>query len=301
VRLQEPRRETPSDATRDAPIIAQCETLLEQARDQLQAGDEATAEGLLAQLDQTLRAHPELLQAGWLMAERHRAEARLARRTSPDRAIAVDRRADVIEGTRATAFGEPGAATQASPAKIQVELVVHGARRHEIDWDGAPARDAISTLPGEHHLVVRRGTRVAWAGWVSALTSGKIDVWVPDAAACSAEDFEQVALDPTMRVNLPSDVKCGSWLAASLGPRPGTLWLTQCRADRCQPATLFSDALTQPAVPDEQTTQKAFLPAWAAWTLAGAGVVAATSIVLWRVGVFDTARESKVIYDGTNL
>jgi hypothetical protein len=35
--------------------------------------------------------------------------------------------------------------------------------------------------------------------------------------------------------------------------------------------------------------------------LAGVGVAAATSFVLWRAGVFDPARESKVIYDGSNL
>jgi hypothetical protein len=35
--------------------------------------------------------------------------------------------------------------------------------------------------------------------------------------------------------------------------------------------------------------------------LAGVGVAAATSIVLWRAGVFDAAPQSKVIYDGSNL
>ena len=123
VRLEGPRHEMPAEADREAPIAGRCETLLEQARDQLQAGDESSAGALLAELDQTLRAHPELLQAGWLMAERYRAEARLWRSTSPDRATAWGQRADIIEGTRAAAFGET-ATPPTSVAKIRVELVV---------------------------------------------------------------------------------------------------------------------------------------------------------------------------------
>lgn len=300
VRLEGPRHELPTETDRDASIAGRCETLLEQARDQLQAGDESSASALLAELDQTLRAHPELLQAGWLMAERYRAEARLLRSTSPDRAAAWGQRADIIEGTRAPAFGET-ATPPTSAAKIRVELVVHGARRHDIAWDGALSSDDISTLPGEHHLLVLRGDRVAWAGWVSVLAPGKIDVWVPDAPACSVGDFEGVAVDTGMRVSVPPDVKCGSWLAASPGPRPGTLSLARCRADQCESSNLLSGALAQVAAPGEPADKKGFLPAWAAWTLAGAGVVAATSIILWRTGAFDTAPVSKVVYDGTNL
>ena len=299
-RLEEPRREAPSEAPDDANVAGKCETLLEQARDQLQAGDEASAHALLAELDQALRSRPSLLQGGWLMAERYRLEARLARRAAPDRATAFDQRADVLEGTRAAAFGEPQAAT-APAAKIRVEIVVHGARRHEIAWDGTASSDDIATLPGEHHLVVLRGGRVAWAGWVSALAPGKIEVWAPDAAACSTEDFEQVVFDPAAGLKVPAGVKCGAWLAATPGPSPGTLALTRCGAERCQATTLYSGALTQTVASDDQGAKKAAFPAWAAWTIAGAGVVAATSIILWRTGAFDTARESKVIYDGTNL
>jgi hypothetical protein len=300
VRLEAPRHEVPADTAREASIAGRCETLLDQARDQLQAGDEASAGALLAEVDETLRAHPELLQAGWLMAERHRAEARLLRSTSPDRAMDWARRADIIEGTRAAAFGET-ATPSASAAKIRVEIVVHGARRHEIAWDGVLSSDEISTLPGEHHLLVLRGARVAWAGWVSALAPGKIDVWVPDSPACSVEDFERVAVDAGMKVSVPAGVRCGSWLAVSPGPRPGTLALARCQADRCEPSNLLSGALAQAAAPGEPADKKGSFPAWAAWTLAGAGVVAATSIILWRTGAFDTAKEAKVFYDGTNL
>jgi hypothetical protein len=63
----------------------------------------------------------------------------------------------------------------------------------------------------------------------------------------------------------------------------------------------LGDRLAAGPSADERAGTKSGLPAWAAWTLAGVGVAAATSIVLWRTGVFDTSRESKVVYDGGNL
>jgi hypothetical protein len=135
----------------------------------------------------------------------------------------------------------------------------------------------------------------------SALAPGKIDVWVPDAMACSAEDFEGVALEGGARVRVPPGVRCASWAAAAPGDRAGALSIAICRGDRCQPSATVGDAIANGPAADEGARAKSFLPAWAAWTLAGAGVAAATSIVLWRAGAFDTPRESKVIYDGTNL
>ena len=44
------------------------------------------------------------------------------------------------------------------------------------------------------------------------------------------------------------------------------------------------------------------LPAWAMWTLAGVGVAAATSLVLWRTGAFDRAEpEQRVLFQPGNL
>ena len=65
--------------------------------------------------------------------------------------------------------------------------------------------------------------------------------------------------------------------------------------------TLGADHLAAGPAFDERAASKSWLPPWAAWTLAGVGAAAATSIVLWRAGVFDAAPESKVIYDGKNL
>ena len=300
-RMEEPRREATPEGADSAPLANRCEGWLEQARDQLQAGDEEAALGLLAQLEQTLRQHPELLQSSWLMAERYRLQARIARRSAPEQALQFERLAEVTEGTRAPGFGETGGAARMAAAQVHVTLVVRGARRPEIYWDGAPSARDFSTVAGEHHLLVFRGNRIGWAGWVSALTPGSIDVWVPDAPACSAEDFEGVSLEGSARISVPPGVRCASWAVARPGPAAGAVSIALCRGDRCQPSAMLSDPLTVATASDERAASKAWLPPWAAWTLAGVGVAAATSIVLWQAGVFDTAREPKVFYDPSGL
>ncbi|HMJ54816.1 MAG TPA: hypothetical protein VK540_22200 [Polyangiaceae bacterium] len=298
MKLEEPRREPVTEDPGSPALAERCEGWIEQARDQLQAGDDETAQGLLAQLDQTLRQHPELLQAGWLMAERYRLQARIARRSAPEQALRFERLAEVTEGGRAAAFGEAtGAPVRATD--VQIALAVHGARRHEIYWDGAPSGHDFSTAPGEHHLLVFRGARVAWAGWVSALGSGKIDVWVPAALPCSADDLQGV-MSEGARVRVPPGVRCASWAAAAPADRPGAVSIAVCKGDQCQSGVVLTDRIAAETAFDAPAAAKGFLPAWA-WTLAGVGVAAATSIVLWRAGVFEPARESRIIYDGTNL
>jgi hypothetical protein len=298
--LEEPRLAPTAERTGASVLVERCETWLEQARDLLQGGDDEAAQILLVRLDQLLRQHPELLQASWFMAERYRLEARIARRVSPEQALRFEQLAEVTEGARAPAFGEP-ARGRTTAAEILVALVVHGARRHEIYWDGLPSKDDVATTPGEHHLLVFRGSSVAWGGWVSALGPGKIDVWVPDAAACSTEDFEGVALEGSTRVRPPPDVRCASWVAAAPSDRPGALSIARCEGDRCQPMTTLGAPVATGTTLDERPAASGSLPAWAAWTLAGVGIAAATSIVLWRAGVFDAAPGSKIIYDGSNL
>ena len=299
-KLETPRPSAAGGVDGSNALVEPCETWLAQARDQLQAGDDDAAQDLLNRLDQHLRERPQMLQASWFMAERYRLQARLSRRASPDESQRYERLAEVTEGARAAAFGEPSA-THAPAASVRVALAVHGARRYELYWDGSPSGDDFATTAGEHHLLVFRGPQVAWAGWVSALASGKIDVWVPDAAPCSVDDFEGVALENKTSVRVPPGVRCPTWVAVAPSGRPGSLSIAVCAGDRCQGANAVGEPLATEGVPGERAVAKGLLPPWAAWTLAGVGVAAATSIVLWRAGVFDPARESKVVYDGTNL
>ena len=187
-KLEEPRSTPPENIEKSVTLAAQCDQALDRARDHSNSGDAEAARQTLRQLEQTLRDHPELLQAAWLMAERYRLEAQIAAHgtnptaeSSADDAQAWDRRADILEGQRATAFGARPRATKAADS-VTVTLAVHGARRYEVLWDGVSATDRIASLAGEHHVVIRRGGRAAWSGWISALASGTFDVWVPDAA-----------------------------------------------------------------------------------------------------------------------
>jgi hypothetical protein len=102
-------------------------------------------------------------------------------------------------------------------------------------------------------------------------------------------------------VLVPRGVRCAAWAAAAPAEGPGAATIAVCSGDRCSPNSTLGVRIATGPASDERASAKGFLPAWAVWTLAGVGAAAATSIVLWRAGVFDTAQQPKVIYDGTNL
>ena len=288
----------PSEASDGSKAIAEeCDRHLDEARDQLNAGDDGPARRTLARVEQTLRDHPELLQSSWLMAERYRLEAQIAARLgeSPDRWLDA---ADVLEGARAPAFGDAG--HNASSAVETATIAVHGARSHEIYWDGARTGDQFSTGQGEHHLAIVRGKRVAWSGWVSALVRTTFDVWIPDAPACSPEDVHGTAFTSDASVFVPAGVRCGAWVVASPGAVRGTLRAALCRQDRCEPPSIWSYENAASSEPG-RVSGKGF-PAWATWTIAGVGFAAVTSVVMWRTGAFDRAAPApRVGYDGSGL
>lgn len=300
-KLEPPRPEPGTDRGEAAqPLADQCDGWLNQARDQLNGGDEAAARHTLARLEQTLRDHPELWQSSWLMAERYRFEAQIAARTSPNDSVVWHARADMLEGNRAASFGERQSSSRPAPAKITVTLTVHGARKNQIYWNGDRAASQITTEPGEHHLLIARGSKVAWASWVSVLAPGEIEVWVPDAPPCSAEDLEGVTMTAEAAVTVPAAVRCNAWAAAAPGPKLGTVTVALCTADRCAQSTPLVYGSEPRPVPVE-SAKNGGLPPWATWTLGGVGVAAAASIILWRAGAFEPSRPGKVVWDGSNL
>jgi hypothetical protein len=298
-RLEEPRATPPEDVDKTIALAAQCDQALDQARDQLNSADAEAARQTLRQLEQTLRDHPELLQGAWLMAERYRLEALIATRDpskfggSSEDSAAWDRRADDLEGVRASAFGS-GARAQSAPSdKVAITLVVHGARKYEAFWDGASASDRIAAAAGEHHLLVRRNGRTAWSGWISVLASGPVDVWVPDAPACSAEDLADVSLSAGGDPVVPGGARCEAWAVAMPGATRGTVKIALCRGDKCEPATTSAYETFAGSALGAGSGKKGALPAWATWTIAGAGVAAVTTMVLWGTGAFDRAEPGK--------
>jgi hypothetical protein len=301
VTLQAPRTEADDRGEAASEVAERCDHALDEARDQVTAGDDSTARLTLARVEQTLRQHPELLQASWLMAERYRLEAQIAERASEGGAT-WQARADVLEGPRAAPFGEKRPAL-APAVELPITIAVRGARQHENYWDGSKAGDQFSTAAGEHHLVVLRGKRVAWSGWVSVLVAGTVDIWVPDAPACSAADLGGAAFVDETQVRVPKGVRCGAWAVASLGTQHGTVRAALCHLDACDAASTSAyDIFESKASSKEKPPAKGTFPAWATWTLAGVGLAGATTIILWQAGVFDRATPAqKVIYDGSHL
>src|SRR5262245_24734961 len=239
VALEAPRAEPSDDGEGARALAERCDRDLDQARDQVNAGDDGAARQTLARVEQTLRDHPELLQASWLMAERYRLEGQIASRSS-ENADRWQERADVLEGERAASFGE-GRRAPEPLAKVPVVVAVHGARKHETYWDGAKTEDQASVAPGEHHLAIVRGKRVAWTGWVSVLLPATLDIWIPDAPPCSLEDFDGAAFTET-EVRVAKGVRCGGWVAAAPGPKRGTIRAAICERETCRrPSTWAYD------------------------------------------------------------
>jgi hypothetical protein len=301
VKLEAPRPTPPEDFDKSIALATQCDQALDQARDQMNSADTDAARQTLRQLEQTLRDHPELLQAAWLMAERYRLEALIAARDpskpggASEEAAAWDRRADILEGARAAAFGSIASKPNASSDNLTVTLVVRGPRRYEAFWDGVSMSDNIATPAGEHHVLIRRDGRTAWSGWISVLSSGPVDVWVPGAPPCSMEDLSEVALGATNDPVVPNGIRCEAWAWAAPGTSPGTLRMAICRGERCEPTTTSAYETFASSIPGTESGKKAGLPGWATWTIAGAGVAAVTTMVLWGTGAFDHADPGKKV------
>ena len=96
---------------------------------------------------------------------------------------------------------------------------------------------------------------------------------------------------------MPSGVRCEAWAVAAPGSNRGTIQMALCRGDRCQPAATSAYETFVTSGAGAEPPKKSALPGWAAWTIAGAGVVAATTFVLWESGAFDrTNPPNKVVW-----
>src|SRR5688572_29954628 len=147
--------------------------------------DEARALELLAAIERDLLQHPELPQAAWLMAERHRVTAAV-RREQPDGARDAEelaRRARVLEGERAAAFGEAGVDEASPPATVHVRFPELGPR-DVLEIDGVRGGASVSIVPGEHQLRVLRNGELVWAGWPSLGSTPEARLGLRPVLAC---------------------------------------------------------------------------------------------------------------------
>ena len=271
----------------DMDLADRVEAELARAHDAVTAEDEGGADRALARAEGLLRAHAELPNAAWLMAEVHRAWSSRWSRLPPhdaERARLEWQRAAVLDGGRSAGVGE-GAAPHEAPIDSALALDGEGVAR----LDGrATAAGPLHIAAGEHHLVVERSGAIVWAEWVTFAPSATLHVAVPDPAPCSTEDLAGATLDHgAVRA---VGVRCGSWVAAAPGPA-GRLLVATCEGATCGTVLEYSalpDGLSQTAPPrTEKIATAGRWPRWASWTLVGVGVAAAAvGVTLAATGAF---------------
>jgi hypothetical protein len=257
----------------DARVATRVEKDLHAAHELLTQHDADGAERALARAEEILREHPELPQAPWLLAEVQRGwAARFARLepVDPARAARAWRAAAALDGGRMAGLGEPSTAPAASvPFSIELLGAAPGV---ELRLDAEVVTPGpLRAAAGLHALVARAGGDVVFAEWIAVAPRSVVRVAVPTPEPCSTADLAGPA---------PA---CPSWVAARAGDRAGTFRVRVCGTDGCGPEL---DVAPVPAAPKHHVVVRHGLPAWAAWTLAGAGVVlgaVAAGAVVWAV------------------
>jgi hypothetical protein len=284
VMVEPPRDERPPALPVDESIADAVEALLDRARDALAARDGDALERLLSSAESMLRAHPELPQAAWLMAEVQRARAAGLRRIAP---VAGSRQAadhaweqaEALDGGRAPGLGEQASDEHPPSATIALELVPAGAQAR---LDGEPVHPgAVTTRAGTHALVVTWDGEPVGAWWIEAPAgSSTLRVAAPAAPPCSKGD---VRLARVVGDSIDAaDVRCTQWVAAAPAARSGAVRVATCEAHACGPLLDWS----APARAEAWTWTPAAeprhgrWPAWATWGLVGAGAAIATGIVV---------------------
>ena len=258
------------------------ERALDRARDGMVARDAEMVDRALAVAEVSLRAHPELPQAAWQMAEVLRTRSARLRRIPPADLDASERawvRAQALDGERVAGIGEQAFASHPAPATLRLDRALRGAG---LRVDGLPATgEVIATLSGPHTLVVTWDGAPVWAAWVEAPPgSSTVHVEVPASPPCSADDLGRAALG-SGEIDAAA-VRCDTWIAAIGGSATSSIRVATCGEGRCGPMLEWG-APTWTWTPPPASTNKSW-PTWATWGLVGAGAAVATGIVVVAAG-----------------
>lgn len=290
VDLQPPRDERPRALATEPGVAEQVEDFLDRARDATAAHEGDAIDRATQAAEDLLRAHPELPQAAWLMAEVERARSTRWRRIDPADAEAAERewvRAEALDGGRLPGLGETGAASHPADAEVTLLLPEDDAAR--LDGDSVGASGVATTHAGLHALVVTAGGAPVWAGWIEVRAGrSSLAIEAPTATPCSIIDAGRAELSGE-RV-LGERVRCARWVAVARGPAPGALRIASCYGARCGPLLVWREAAPwtgpAPASPSPDAS-RARWPGWATWVLAGAGVAVAAGIAVAASGALE--------------
>jgi hypothetical protein len=271
----------------DPSIADAVEKELTSARDALTRLDVDETEHALVRARALLRAHPELPQAAWLLAEVERGwSARWMRisPTDPDRAARAWQRAAELDGGRAAGIGE---ADHAKLADVEVTFSSDDDRGLTVLVDGEPISLGTKRVPpGEHAVVTMRRGRVLWANWVSVSDQEIVRVPSFRPADCTSDDLEAARLEK--RSIYANGVSCGAWIAAT--PWSGSaIRVAQCEGEHCGPWVIWqthASSLAPVLPPHHRESHKKSSP-WIAVAAVALAAAMITGITLVAAGVFD--------------
>jgi hypothetical protein len=300
IRLSDPTDEPYPRIAVDTPIAAAVDDLLERARAAMAAADGDEVDTVLAQAESLLRAHAELPQAAWLMAEVERSRSTRWRRIPPRDPEAADRawaRAEALDGGRRPGLGEVAPAALPAPA----DLVLDGPADTTVWIDGmATTKRVIALHAGPHAIVATQNDAPVWATWVDLADKTSTLRWsMPSAPPCSVDDMKKAA--PGGEKILAPGVRCSRWIAVERGSLPGAIRVAACQKDRCGELVEWRVGLAATAAgaeaardqrqrdgrPAERTGRR--WPTWATWALVVAGVAVAAGTVVLVSGVWRSA------------
>jgi hypothetical protein len=292
VRLADPSAVAIPVIAIDAAVADGVEDDIDRARDAVAAHDTERAERAIEAADAALRAHAELPQAAWLMAEVERARASLWRRVAPLDLEAADRawtRAEALDGGRVAGVGEEAAAAHAAAATVTL-AVSPGDAKAWLDGQAVDGAASAATRAGLHALVLTWAGAPVWASWVEVPAGATaLDVPLDVAPPCSAGDVSRARVGAAGGVEA-GFVRCPSWVAVEAGARPGTVRVAMCEADRCgAPVEWRAPAPWTWSPPVREDDERRSWPAWATWALVGGGAAVAAGVIAVAAGAFQQA------------
>jgi hypothetical protein len=291
-----PSSETPRAIAVDphaaTAMVDDVERLLDRVGDAVAGRDGEAADEALAAAESSLRAHPELAQASWLMAEVERARSSRFGHVQPLDEEAAERawlRAEALDGGRVPGMGERPTTAHPADATLVLDPLLPPVKLRLDGRDLSVGAGVFVTRAGLHALVGTWNDMPVWAGWIEVPPGrSALELTVPVAPPCSLRDVASVRLtggdDGDGGAVDAASVRCASWVAALPGPRPSSVLVTPCQADRCGslvewrapgPARAGGWEWTPAAEPSH-----ARWPSWATWGLVGAGAVLTTGVVV---------------------
>jgi hypothetical protein len=269
----------------------EAERLLEEARETGPSARES-----FERLDAVLAAHPELPQAGWLLAERYALEAQtLPREPGATARPELARRRQAIEGRRASIFGATaqGGAPEASLAPLALTPPRPG---DEVWLDGVPIQNGERVASGKHLAQVFRGDTRILAQWVDLESPPRLS-FADTTPACAQADLSGTRAGAVAPRAAPG-VSCASWAVATLDAS-GALLVSLCRGSSCEAWQSRAESGGTRADPDRASTGERSWPAWVTWSAVGVGVAAGAALVLWRTGALDhETRATQFVFTG---